>query len=324
MAEIRFLIVAKKEFADHITSRRFLILLVVFLLFFGFTTYQGVGKFVEYYEKYASHVSERPSILSIFGFFGMQSFAFFGAIFGVVVGFDLITREKESGTLKTLLSHPVFRDEIINGKALGGFAALALVVTVAMLIVVGMVIAYGIVPSMEDTIGILRFYAITIGYFFTFFCIGLFASAVAKNTVTALLISLGLVLFFVFLLPFISIFGVEAIVGEPPEPPSDLGGSRIVISEDGVVKEIRDVTEDPRWKEYEEKSREYWKKRKAVESLLTSLSPFTNYMNLVMSYGGAMFGPEERDLTASWVSFIATPIVFLSIAYVRFLREEIT
>ncbi len=322
--EIRFLIVARKEFADHITSRRFLILLIVFLLFFGFTTYQGVGKFVEYYEKYASHASEKPGILSIFGFFGMQNFAFFGAIFGVVVGFDLITREKESGTLKTLLSHPVFRDEIINGKALGGFAALALVVTVAMLIVVGMVIAYGIVPGFEETIEILKFYAITIGYFFTFFCIGLFASAVAKNTVTSLLISLGLVLFFVFLLPFVSFLGVEAIVGEPPEPPPDLGGSEIVISEDGVVKEIRDVTEDPRWKEYEEKSREYWKKRRAVEALLTSLSPFTNYMNLVSSYGGVMFGPEERDLTASWVSFVATPVVFLSIAYVRFLREEIT
>lgn len=44
----------------------------------------------------------RISIAPAIGFFGGSSVAFVGGIFGIALGFDLITREKESGTLRTI------------------------------------------------------------------------------------------------------------------------------------------------------------------------------------------------------------------------------
>jgi ABC-type Na+ efflux pump permease subunit len=67
--------------------------------------------------------AEKPSILFIFQRMRWQM-PLLGAILAIAMGFDLITREKESHSLKSLLSHPVFRDEIINGKALGGILVL--------------------------------------------------------------------------------------------------------------------------------------------------------------------------------------------------------
>ncbi|GEM_PF-4930676 len=45
-----------------------------------------------------------------------------GVVLGIAMGVDLVTREKESKSLKSLLAYPVFRDEMINGKAPGASA----------------------------------------------------------------------------------------------------------------------------------------------------------------------------------------------------------
>lgn len=41
----------------------------------------------------------------MFSVIGTGSISFFGGVLGILMRFDLITKEKESGTLKTLLSH---------------------------------------------------------------------------------------------------------------------------------------------------------------------------------------------------------------------------
>jgi len=50
----------------------------------------------------------------------------FGGMLAIATGFDVVPKEKETRSLKTLLSHPVYRDEVINGKALAGVAALGI------------------------------------------------------------------------------------------------------------------------------------------------------------------------------------------------------
>src|SRR5271157_163514 len=55
---------------------------------------------------------QMPSIIVIFGGL-MTSFSLIGMALAVAVGFDLISKEKEDGSLKSLLSHPIFRDSVI-------------------------------------------------------------------------------------------------------------------------------------------------------------------------------------------------------------------
>ena len=310
---MRFLIVAKKEFIDQVTSRKFIATLAVFLLFLGFMLYSG----------FTSMGTEEPSLhfAALFSFIGTGSMSFFGGILGILLGFDLITKEKESGTLKTLLSHPVFRDEVITGKAIGGFAALAVVVAVTLSLLLGAVVLTGYIPSADDMITFLKFAAVTLAYFFTFFALGLFTSAVSKSTTTSLLISIGIFILLAIFVPFFSFMIANAIAGPPPEPPAM--EERVEIGPNGKVIGYN-ISEDPRWQEYEKEREEYWKKRDAVESTLMLLSPVMNYMTLANSLASETFYSfESRDLTKNWVGFFATPVIFFAVAYLRFVREEL-
>jgi len=85
------------------------------------------------------------------------------AILAIALGFDLITKEKESKSLKQLLLHPIYLDEVINGKALGSTAALllplgaVLAVALAALLIVGstldlaefsLILVFGVVTAL--------------------------------------------------------------------------------------------------------------------------------------------------------------------------------
>ncbi len=65
-----------------------------------------------------------PSILSAFRhLISRGGITTIGAIIGIVIGFDAISGEREKGTLRFLLTQPLYRDTLINGK-LPGFTIL--------------------------------------------------------------------------------------------------------------------------------------------------------------------------------------------------------
>jgi ABC-2 type transport system permease protein len=322
------LIVARKEFADQITSKRFIAVLAIMLIFSAISFYQGADEFIRQYRMFESgSVPEnipKPSIIQIFGFFGSAGILTFGGILGLLMGFDLITREKETGSLKTLLSHPVFRDQIINGKALGAFAALCLVVALTLVIALGVLTMKGFIPSFDDLIAILKFGLITLAYLFTFFSIALFASTIAKNSSTSLLVAFGIFLVLTIAMPMISIFVANIVVGSPPEishpaplPPPQ-SGENVETSQEW--QEYRQ-----RMQEYEQKMKEYYERRRAIQEFFYVLSPSTNYMTLISSLSERSFMPfGAKDPMKNVVGFVVLPLVFFAASYVRFLRMEIT
>ena len=62
----------------------------------------------------------------------VQFVALFGPLIGLILGFDSINRERNEGTLSKLLSQPIYRDAVINGKFLAGVA----IITVMMLSII--------------------------------------------------------------------------------------------------------------------------------------------------------------------------------------------
>ncbi len=318
------LIVAKKEFADQITSKRFIAVLAIMLIFSAISFYQGADEFIRQYRMFESgSVSgniPKPSIIQIFGFFGSAGILTFGGILGLLMGFDLITKEKETGSLKTLLSHPVFRDQIINGKALGAFAALCLVVALTLVIALGILTMKGFIPSSDDLIAILKFGLITLAYLFTFFSIALFASTIAKNSSTSLLVAFGIFLVLTIAMPMLGSLVAQAIVGSPPNiapPPSP----QPQANEHKPIE----IEKSPEWEEYQRKMNEYWDKRRAIQEFFYVLSPSTNYMTLVSSLSERTFIPfQTKDITKNLVGFVILPVIFFAVSYVKFLRMEIT
>ena len=86
-------------------------------------------------------------------------------VVGIALGFDSINSEKNSGTLSRLLSQPIYRDAVINGKFLAGVVTIAILMTSIVLLVSGIGLRMiGVPPSAEEVWRLLIFLGVTIVY----------------------------------------------------------------------------------------------------------------------------------------------------------------
>ena len=69
---------------------------------------------------------------------------FIFSLFAVLLSFDAITREKENGTLRTILANPLGRAALATGKLLGGYLTLAIPLILAFLVGVAVLAVAGI------------------------------------------------------------------------------------------------------------------------------------------------------------------------------------
>ena len=114
-----------KEMADHFGRRRFVFLLalvflaIIWALSVIFGTVEKAASSREeflFLRVFSSSSDVLPSLL----FF----ISFFGPLAGIILGFDSINSERSQGTLARVLSQPVHRDEVYNGKFLAGLTTL--------------------------------------------------------------------------------------------------------------------------------------------------------------------------------------------------------
>lgn len=301
---------AKKEFADLITSKRVLGLTSAMILLYLLFTVQ-MSSFITI------------SAHSIFNYFGTSSIALVGGIIGIAIGFDMLTREKESGTLRTLLSHPVFRDEVLVGKAIAAFLAITVIVFITLLVIIGVAMLNGYPPKADDAVLIAKFMLATIAYIFTMFCISLAFSAIFKSSSSSLTASIIVFVIITIVLPIIAFSVASAIAGPPPQPPQP-PESRVVVnvsSGHGIKQEIE---KSPEWERYQEEMDRYARKTREIANAILLLSPMQSYTNLVNSIAGAQYSFFGTvDTTKNTLTFIITPLLFLIVSYVRFTREEL-
>ena len=132
-------VIAQKEFADNLWSPRFISLVSIFTLIVFSFSYRAVINGRNIFE---------------LGFLDVaQIIAVFLPLLGIALGFDTIVKERKSASLNILLTHPVYRDNIITGKILGAMITLALVVSVAVASSVGtMLIISGVQVSEFKTL----------------------------------------------------------------------------------------------------------------------------------------------------------------------------
>ena len=109
------LTLAQKEFSDKLYEQSFFVLLAIFM-----------GTMFVYLQSHAGGDN-----------FGdvVQVIAVFFPLTGIALGYDGIIKEKNSKSLNVLLTHPVFRDNIVTGKFLGISITLALVVFLSLIII---------------------------------------------------------------------------------------------------------------------------------------------------------------------------------------------
>lgn len=340
----RMLLVAGKEFADHLASRRFTLVLLLFLILCSVSLYEGVEKYSEKLAAYSSDTAsvpkfvgypgwmpEKPSVLVVF--LSLASMVRdYGPLLAIATGFDLVTRERWSGSLKTLLSRPVFRDEVITGKALGGFAALALAMGIAVLIALALLLLSAIVPSPDELGAILVFWLVSLVYLFTFFSVALLASAVVADSGSALVWSLVAIFVFSSIVPMFGGILTNEVAGTPPD-------------EVDLMSDPHPTEEE--WLQYREEQRAFLEHRDRIAMTVYLLSPQRNYLDLSLAITAPRFSmwivpdpfalrtpnPEEDPLpelsgliALIWqpiVAMLALPAVFFGAAYTRFMRMDL-
>ena len=161
-----------------------------------------------------------PSIMTIFNSIGVV-FVTVGALLAIIMGFNLITREKESGTIKLLLTRPTYRDSVINGKAIAGIVTIVIVFGAAFLLTMAIMLLYNVVPGTDDLVRITVFFLVAILYMTLFFGIALLISTVSPSSTVAILATISMFILMTVLLGVGAIAG-SLLAGPMPEYPSTL------------------------------------------------------------------------------------------------------
>lgn len=214
--------IALKEFSANLNNIRFLLLFSIFLLMLLLAAYQGAQEYQNELRGYNEMMKDlsgkgmdtpKPSILNAFVHL-IEGISVIGAIIGIAIGFDTISGERERGTLGFLLTQPIYRDTVINGKLLGFSFLVGTVVLISSLLCMGIILSVtGVYPSEGDIIRIIVFLLSSFLYILTFVIIGVFFSVVLKDSVNSLLASVAV--FIVSTLLITSIGSVIASIFAP-------------------------------------------------------------------------------------------------------------
>ncbi|HET8916908.1 MAG TPA: ABC transporter permease subunit, partial [Candidatus Binatia bacterium] len=210
-----------KELADHFSSRRFMILLALIVLIGLWATYasgQAIRQDTEnaptQYVFLFLLTSGTGTVFSLATFLG-----FFGPLVGITLGFDSISGEYARGTLSRVLSQPIYRDSLINGKFFAGLATVAILWGSILLLVIGLGITLlGFPPNAEELWRMLIFTAVGIFYVGFWLALAMLFSLLFQKTVTAALASMAVWLFMTLFVVIIS-QGVAGIVVPDPSTP---------------------------------------------------------------------------------------------------------
>jgi ABC-2 type transport system permease protein len=308
--------VFRKEIADHFNSTRFLILFCLVICVALLTTYMVS---MNLRSEISGGARIRYLFLMLFTtsgqFFSLTQFiAFFGPLIGIIMGFDAINRERNMGTLSKLLSQPVYRDAIINGKFLAGIVTVSIMFVSLALLISGLgMVVIGVVPSAEELARLVLYMLISIVYVGFWLGMAILFSILFRSIGTSALAAVALWILVSFFIGFGSSLIADAIAPVDRDSPEQVVRNHRVaeiISTISPVNLYSDATSkivDP--------------SRKPTKSLvlvgpmeMISMSRFDNPLPLAQSI--LVVAPYLTTLLA------LTAICF-GISYVVFMRQEV-
>jgi len=193
--------ILRKELSDHLSSYRFIILFALIAMVSLITVYMAGLNIKKDLEGVAKPQFVFLMIFTSSGaMFSLQQFvAFFGPLIGLIMGFDTINRERNEGTLSKLLSQPIYRDDVINGKFLAGVIIIAVMMLSIILVITGLGLSIlGVVPGVEELWRICIYLIISIIYISFWLGVAILFSIVFRSVATSALAAIAVWIFFSF------------------------------------------------------------------------------------------------------------------------------
>ena len=310
--------IIKKELADHFSSYRFTIIFALVAMLSLITAYM-VGLNIR--EELAGVAKPKFIFLMLFtssgGLFSLVQFvAFFGPLVGLVLGFDTINRERSQGTLSKLLSQPIYRDVVINGKFLAGVVMISVMMVSIVMVITGLgLIVLGIIPGLEEIWRIMIYLVISIIYVSFWLGVSILFSILFRSTATSALAALAVWIFFSF---FISLGASVLANALNAEPAGD--DPQVVMRRANIVKAF--VLTSPMELYREATATIIDPTRKSTPRSMVTVGPLEN---LSMSrFAGPLPLIQSFLIVAPYIiTLIAITVVCFAISYIVFMRQEI-
>ena len=188
-------IVAGKELTDHLRSVRFVILVILVALAGLAAVHAASGPLREA----ADDATQTPSVFLLLLTLSPDRVPAFhefvgilGPLLGIAFGFDAVNAERAQRTLPRLVSQPIHRDEIINGKFVAAAAAIALSLACLILIVVGYgSLRLGIGPTVGDVVRLAAFWIVSVLYVAFWLALAMLLSVLTRRAATAALAAMA-------------------------------------------------------------------------------------------------------------------------------------
>ena len=309
--------IIKKELADHFSSYRFTIIFALIAMLSLITAYM-VGLNIK--NELAGVAKPRFIFLMLFTSTGalfslVQFVAFFGPLVGLVLGFDTINRERNDGTLSKLLSQPIYRDVVINGKFLAGVVMIAVMMISIVLVITGLgLLIMGIVPGIEELWRIFIYLIISIIYISLWLGVAILFSILFRSTATSALAALAMWIFFSFFVSLGANILANALLSDTAESDPDkvLQRAKIVkaFSLTSPMELYTDATAtiiDPM--------------RKSTRSMV-SVGPMES-ISMSRFSGPLPLSQSILIVVPYIISLVAITVICFAISYTVFMRQEI-
>jgi ABC-2 type transport system permease protein len=318
-----WMVIARKEFADHILSARFFVLLILLSIVAIVPLYltadfirssasgasggQAVFIALFWYSPQVPLLASDATLPSVAGFLGLVA-----PLLGLSFGFDAVNGERSQGTLPRLLSQPIHRDDVINGKFAAGLSVIGLVIA-AIVGIIGAVGIFrlGITPTAVELLRIVAWVAVTIVYIAMWLAFGMLLSILVRRAATSALIGFGV--WFV-----VTFFGslIVGLIGGFVAPVS--GSDDQVLQNNALQETLNRVRPDILY----------------AEASRALLSPQVTTVSTPATIGGyeqaAQRIPSLLSLDQSFilvwpqvVAIVALTVLFFAIAYVQFMKQEV-
>jgi len=302
--------ILRKELADYFTSIRFIILFVLIL----FASAAGLVA--------ASQGIRGVNLPEGFVFLGLFTTSgnvipslvtliiLLVPIIGIALGFDAINSERTGGTLSRILSQPVFRDSLINGKFLAGVVTLSIMVGTMILVVSGYGLSMiGVPPTAEEIIRLFIYLFLTIIFGAFWMGLAILFSVLLQRISASLLISLAFWLFFSIFILLIAPAIANALV------PTANGSEAEIIRNTELRQMLLRFSPNTLFSE-------------ATTALL--LPVIVGSLGVITASQAAYILPNPLSLGQSLIliwphitSLISLSAICFAISYVLFMRQEI-
>ena len=311
----------RKELADYFSSYRFVILFALIAMVSFITSYMAG---ISLRESLAQNPKgSRFLFLMLFSTTGarfsmIQFVAFFGPLMGLFLGFDAINRERAQGTLVKVVSQPIYRDAVINGKFLAGATVITVMIVAVVLVITGFGLTLlGVVPEVEEILRLAVYVLISIFYVSFWLGVSILFSILFRSTATSALASVAAWILF----SFVIFFGASAVANAVA--PIDKNEPSL----EAVMKNFK-ITE---WVSVSSPMVLY------LNSTATIIDPSANTTNELAQ---ALRGPWEQILSARFqsplplgqslivvipyvISLVAITLLCFAVSYIVFMVQEI-